>query len=1107
MGLLDSFLPQSSPLNDTSQPEQMAVVATPTTLETDAINKPYNGTSKSMDYLHSTPSHPPHFPLPSGKGRIQNTKLTSGSFIPKEAWTRLNLPSGSGTSSSSMTIPTQPPAQPSSDSPHIFQNDHQYFSEDSMSSQSQLQSQLQSEPHSNPICLIPKHQLKRMHSNPITPTLEPVTTNTNPNAGKDHADLTNLLHDDIDVTDSPEQHVDYLTHKWKEDEISKSWKYVTLRRSAVADSARLENASWRTWAQTRLGLKTISPEELNWSKDSDVTWLYGPVIKSTTSNATLNDDSCAQGMNRNASDEQRMTGGTDSIMTDVTANANIIGTGGTSVSTSTGTVTAIATGTGTGTTDTVMTDGDNDHFLDNKHTNTHNSNVTVGANDNDHQANENDQSLLNNTHHTEHTEHLKSILKKKSNVEKMISDASYSRLQHLLENRENKLRGADSSVTPSASPSPMIEPTVPGEVTDLGTGSGTGKESSSTTFFNHRVDVPSPLISHVNSPLLSATSPAFSVSTSPASGSPTSAHFSTQHQQQHQHQHQHQRPILPSRIKSSLKTSLFGTHTSLSPSLKPVEKKKQIHFNMRVDQCVAVIQDEYTSDANTNTDVDLSPSAGEEDEREEDADKDDEKSLGKRTLQNMHFSLESSDSDSDWNSDSDSNTNTNSNTINVNDNTNLNNEDVELTDLHKQQHQMRGPRRRNRGSRRRRRRGRTIAPLPATTLKFGSDDEFEREQELERERERERQNASQGGIMSGVSFGTPGKMYTVSHNTKTNRGYDYYYDYNTVYSNNSNPLIYSTVSNSQNKAKPVVADVQMFDVPANCQLDSVIDSNPVPSDANVCAGPNTNTGASIVDVPASFLHDIPQDFVGYEPSGQENDGDGDTAMSEHIEKAVESSDSDTGSDSTSGYENYENYSDNSTPVNGGFTDLRRTTSIGSRNSSTQSLASIKVGLSGLDLTTTGLRRSDSNSSSGAGSRPQLYQLHQTTSLNRPISGIGSNGGQSQGQGQSQGRKFMFDDSSSDSESDEYSGDGMDVDDDILAQAPVVPLSVRNGLVNVVRSGTSLADINQQFGTLSNANSNANSTTSINAKGPTVGGKKSAFNLMDDSESGSESESD
>ncbi|KGK32506.1 hypothetical protein JL09_g6887, partial [Pichia kudriavzevii] len=40
-----------------------------------------------------------------------------------------------------------------------------------------------------------------------------------------HQDLTNLLHDDIDVKDAPDKHVDYLTHKWAEDEISKSWKY------------------------------------------------------------------------------------------------------------------------------------------------------------------------------------------------------------------------------------------------------------------------------------------------------------------------------------------------------------------------------------------------------------------------------------------------------------------------------------------------------------------------------------------------------------------------------------------------------------------------------------------------------------------------------------------------------------------------------------------------------------------------------------------------------------------------------------------------------------------------------------------------------------------
>ncbi len=33
----------------------------------------------------------------------------------------------------------------------------------------------------------------------------------------------------------------------------------------------------RTWAKSRNNLKTISPETLNWLKDCDVTWLYGPL--------------------------------------------------------------------------------------------------------------------------------------------------------------------------------------------------------------------------------------------------------------------------------------------------------------------------------------------------------------------------------------------------------------------------------------------------------------------------------------------------------------------------------------------------------------------------------------------------------------------------------------------------------------------------------------------------------------------------------------------------------------------------------------------------------------------------------------------------------------
>lgn len=52
---------------------------------------------------------------------------------------------------------------------------------------------------------------------------------------------------------------------------------MTRHKHEIANGVRLENASWRTWQKQRNKLKTISPETLNWLKDSDVTWLYGPL--------------------------------------------------------------------------------------------------------------------------------------------------------------------------------------------------------------------------------------------------------------------------------------------------------------------------------------------------------------------------------------------------------------------------------------------------------------------------------------------------------------------------------------------------------------------------------------------------------------------------------------------------------------------------------------------------------------------------------------------------------------------------------------------------------------------------------------------------------------
>ncbi|KAJ3516734.1 hypothetical protein NM208_g14803 [Fusarium decemcellulare] len=88
--------------------------------------------------------------------------------------------------------------------------------------------------------------------------------------------------DDTAVSSRPSRQVDYLSHDWREEDIWSSWRYIVTRRGEFPNSARLENASWRTWMKAKNNLKTISPESLNWLKDCDVTWLYGPLQSGQT---------------------------------------------------------------------------------------------------------------------------------------------------------------------------------------------------------------------------------------------------------------------------------------------------------------------------------------------------------------------------------------------------------------------------------------------------------------------------------------------------------------------------------------------------------------------------------------------------------------------------------------------------------------------------------------------------------------------------------------------------------------------------------------------------------------------------------------------------------
>lgn len=80
--------------------------------------------------------------------------------------------------------------------------------------------------------------------------------------------LLDRAEDDINVRPMPSRHVDYLSHNWREEDIWESWKLIVSKRGDYSNSARLENASWRTWMKSKNKLKTVSPETLNWY----VTW-------------------------------------------------------------------------------------------------------------------------------------------------------------------------------------------------------------------------------------------------------------------------------------------------------------------------------------------------------------------------------------------------------------------------------------------------------------------------------------------------------------------------------------------------------------------------------------------------------------------------------------------------------------------------------------------------------------------------------------------------------------------------------------------------------------------------------------------------------------------
>jgi hypothetical protein len=79
--------------------------------------------------------------------------------------------------------------------------------------------------------------------------------------------------------------IDYFQFDFSEIELHNCWKLVhnsRVNRCFIphsTDVARLENMSWRKWTKLKYNLGEISPDTVDWYKECDITWLYGPLVK------------------------------------------------------------------------------------------------------------------------------------------------------------------------------------------------------------------------------------------------------------------------------------------------------------------------------------------------------------------------------------------------------------------------------------------------------------------------------------------------------------------------------------------------------------------------------------------------------------------------------------------------------------------------------------------------------------------------------------------------------------------------------------------------------------------------------------------------------------
>ena len=239
---------------------------------TEVLSAPYHGASHFSSSPLQSSSHTDLASLrssPISYSERSNPKLS----YTHEEFERL---SGTSTSSSSSSSPELEHA--------TFSRDHSYTATSASSLSLETKGYPEEDDEDIPFPSFEPSSLfdrKEPMSRPLSiidedPIAQPVIITKS-----DPRELPSTVNDDQALAPEPTRHVDYLAHDWKEEDIWSSWRYIVAKRKAIPNSIRLENASWRTWTKAKNNLKTVSPEKLNWLKDCDVTWLYGPLQTDT----------------------------------------------------------------------------------------------------------------------------------------------------------------------------------------------------------------------------------------------------------------------------------------------------------------------------------------------------------------------------------------------------------------------------------------------------------------------------------------------------------------------------------------------------------------------------------------------------------------------------------------------------------------------------------------------------------------------------------------------------------------------------------------------------------------------------------------------------------